>query len=313
MKKLACPPYNINQKPLHIYQNVPFSVPPNQINMITPCNTTHPGKDWRFNGAVFGTPVLAMESGTVLWATTGNPLCVCNTDDPNYFACLQKNCRPNSIGIISDVDGVVTEYVHIQPSVTKGKRVNAGQQIATLAATGTFTVKGNGSPTPHLHINRYVFWQTNDPCQLIYTCNFIIQGTNDTPPPPPPQCPNTNGWGLANGVWVFCQNGVRKGGWFPGSGGSSYLADNNGVWAGFIKTSAGKIQYRYLRDRNLPASDPNANRVARGWVCSLGQWWFFDNNGNMVTNTWELDSQGKSWFFGSNGACVGCPPCNVQS
>jgi glucan-binding YG repeat protein len=163
---------------------------------------------------------------------------------------------------------------------------------------------------------RKITWQGNDICQHQYACNFGIQGTNDpsisTPPPPPPgQCPN--GWSIVNGVWVYCQNGVRQRGWFPGSGGNSFLTDSKGVWTGFIRTSAGNIQYRYLRDRNLPASDPNASRVARGWVCSLDKWWFFDNNGNMVTNTWERDSQGKSWFFGSDGACVGCPPCNFQS
>ncbi|MFE6139614.1 M23 family peptidase [Bacillus sp. NPDC057893] len=310
---MTCPPFNIIQKPLYVYQNVPFKVSPNQINMIKRCDSTHPGKDWRFDGAVFGTPVFAMESGTVLWAITGNPLCLCHTDAPNFIACLQQNCPPNSIAIRSDIDGVVTEYVHVQPEVSANTHVTAGQRIATLAASGTFTVTGNGSPTPHLHINRLL--NTQGPvCNHEFTCNFTIKDTKDSSvPPPPSQCPNPNGWGLANGVWVYCQNGVRQQGWFTGSGGSSFLADNNGVWTGFIRTSLGKIQYRYLRDRNLPVSDPNANRVARGWVCSLGQWWFFDNNGNMVTNTWELDSQGKSWFFGSNGACVGCPTCNIQS
>jgi hypothetical protein len=288
-------------------------VQPNQINMVKPCDTTHPGKGWRFDGAVFGTPVLAMESGTVLWVTTGNPLCVCHTDDPNFVACLQKNCPPNSIAIKSDVDGVVTEYVHIQPEVSANNRVTAGQRIATLAATGTFTFPSNSSPTPHVHINRLLNTQ-GSLCDHVFTCNYTIQGTNDPSISTPGQCPN--GWSIINGEWVFCQNGARQGGWHNG-----YFADSNGVWAGFIRLANGNIQYRPRRFRTLPSGDPNALTVVKGdFACSLGQWWFFDNNGNLVSNnTVGWNPQTRQWVVGlqtgspshrlaPDGHCLDCGP-----
>lgn len=275
---MTCPPYKFNnQTPFKEYQYLPFRTS-QPIRKVTDCSPNHPGRDYLFDGASFNnTTVYAIESGTVQWS------------------------QPGYLGILGN-DTIITEYVHVQPSASlrSGSQVNAGDAIATLAQLGDFV----GTPTPHVHINRIINPQ-GGACDHIYTCTWGIRGIDTTQTG---TCPNQNGWGLVNGVWVFCQNGVRQQGWFLGSGGNSFLADNNGVWTGFIRTSAGNIQYRYLKDRNLPASDPNANRVARGWVCSLGQWWFFNNNGNMVSNA-TIDGR----QLGPNGACITCGSCNFQS
>ncbi|MGE7874803.1 hypothetical protein [Bacillus paramycoides] len=133
-----------------------------------------------------------------------------------------------------------------------------------------------------------------------------------------PTCPNGNGWSIINGEWVFCQNGAKQGGWHNG-----FFADSNGVWAGFIRLANGNIQYRPLRFRTLPSGDPNALTVVKGdFACTLGQWWFFDNNGNLVSNNivgwnpqtrqWTVGQQGSPTHrLGSNGACQDCgPPCS---
>ncbi|EJQ14185.1 M23 family metallopeptidase [Bacillus thuringiensis] len=276
---LPCPPNYIidNQVPFKEYQFLPFKTS-QVIQKVKECSSVHPGRDFLFNGASFNnTTVYAIESGVVQWAL------------------------PGYLGILGN-DKFVTEYVHVQPLVSAGKQVNAGDAIANLAQLGQF----DGTPIPHVHINRIFNWQGASACAHVFTCNWRIKGIGTSSPD---ICSNPNGWGLVNGVWVFCQNGVRKGGWFPVSGGNSFFADKDGIWSGFIKNNIGNIQYRYLRDRNLPASDPNVNRVAKGWVCSLGQWWYFDNNGNMVSNT----TINGRWQLGSNGACTNCGSCNSQS
>lgn len=279
----SCQSYIINnQTPFKLYQNLPFNVPADQIKILTPCSTTHPGRDYSFTGAAFDvTPVFAIESGTVLWS------------------------YPGYLGILSDNQDnepeTVTEYVHVQPSVAVNQRVVAGEFIATLAQIGEFT----GAPTPHVHINRLLNWQSPDVCTHIFTCNWDIEGigTNQPPPPSTETCPNSTGWSLVNGEWTYCQNGERQGGWHNG-----FFADSDGVWAGFILQANGNIQYRPLQYRNLSSSDPNVNTVAIGWVCSLGQFWYFDNNGNLVSNTNILQ-----WNLGPNGACTNCGPCNSQT
>ncbi|PFE71505.1 hypothetical protein CN316_09990 [Bacillus cereus] len=314
---MSCPPYIIRNQPFKEYSIPPFNTT-QQIRMINPCNSTHPGKDYRFDGAMFGAPVIAMEPGTVVSLSTGNKACICShqssipivENDINFINCLQQNCSPNSIAIQSSVDGVVTEYVHVEPTVNLAQafrswqngqgpapQVGAMDQIGTLSLSGTFTVTDNGSPVPHVHINRFVSRIGNDICNFEFTCDFGIRGVDIL------TCPNADGWSLFNNEWVFCQNGARQPGWH-----GAYHADNNGVWSGFIWLGDNTYQYRPKEFRTR--TDSTSMTVAIGWVCALGQWWFFDNNGNMVMNAWEQDSQGNSWFFGPNGACVSCPSCN---
>ncbi|MEC0117353.1 M23 family metallopeptidase [Bacillus cereus] len=298
---MACPPFIINnQTPAKQYTNLPFNVPVQQIQMVTPCGTQHPGRDYLFTGATFNvTPVFAIEAGTLEYAAPG-------------FVGIKGN------------DGIVTEYVHVQPTpaITKAaadtqhpqvKQISAGQQIAILGKVGEFT----GPPTPHVHINRKLTWQGSDFCTHVFTCNWGIQGID--PPIGSAQCPN--GWSIVNQEWKFCQNGVGQPGWQGG-----FFADPNGVWAGFIRLANGNIQYRPRAFRTLPSTDPNANTVLKGdFACSLDQWWFFDNNGNMVSNNivgfnpqtrqWTVGQQGNPTHrLGTNGHCTDCGlPCSPQT
>lgn len=314
---MDCPPFNIINTPFKEYLIPPFNTT-QQIKMINPCNSTHPGKDYSFDGANFGEPVFAMESGTVLFLSTDNQACICSRqssivnqqDDINYTNCLQQSCNPNSIVIQSSVDQVVMEYVHVTPTPNLVKAYNdwksgqgaapqvaAMEQIGNLSFSGTFTVTDNSKPIPHVHISRFGSRNGNNICGFEFTCDFGIRGVDIL------TCPNADGWGLFNNEWVFCQNGARQPGWH-----GAYHADNNGVWSGFIWLGDNTYQYRPKEFRTR--TDSTSMTVAMGWVCALGQWWFFDNNGNMVMNAWEQDSQGQWWFFGPNGACVSCPSCN---
>jgi murein DD-endopeptidase MepM/ murein hydrolase activator NlpD len=75
-----------------------------------------------------GTPVVAMQSGTVMWAR--------NDSIGGY-----------NVGIRQD-DGLVAYYAHMDqpPLVQEGQRVDTGQQIGTVGDSGN--AKGTG---PHLH------------------------------------------------------------------------------------------------------------------------------------------------------------------
>ncbi|WP_034671675.1 M23 family metallopeptidase, partial [Ectobacillus panaciterrae] len=214
---MACPapPFTIIQSPFHLYKAVPFNVPAQQIELRTPCSTNHPGRDYTFNGANFGTSVRAIESGIVEYAitsaNTGNSSCICVQGD---ISCLQRECNPTAVGILSD--GIITEYVHVEPSVTRGQVIKAGDIIGQLALRGTFVVLPGGNPLPHVHINRKRTW-TGPVCQQEFICDWGIDGIdNRNPQNPPPTC--SNGWSLNNnGEWMFCQNGVPQRGWFPGA------------------------------------------------------------------------------------------------
>ncbi|MED3563981.1 hypothetical protein [Bacillus xiapuensis] len=160
---------------------------------------------------------------------------------------------------------------------------------------------------------------TTDPNQtFLQLINSQYPGTTPLPPnklspfpittTTPPTCPTPNGWSQINGIWYYCQNGVRQTNlWVgPDNNGNWYWVDNNGAWAGFIFRASGNIQYQYQ-------NGSFAGQLATEWVCSLGLWWYFDSNQNMVFNTLEPDQNGQLWQIGPNGACTNCPPCNFQS
>ncbi|WP_028400504.1 M23 family metallopeptidase [Ectobacillus panaciterrae] len=319
----------------HVYQRTPFNPQRGQVRIKQDCHNWG-ARDLAPDGIEWGEPVYAVEDGTVV-SVNRNFNCFSQINTPNSSTINpDPNCWAHMIVVKSDSDeGYFTEYAHVMPlpAINVGTKVKMNDQIGNV---------DNSGPTsgPHVHFAR---WKPNpsyipDPTRANPvpgvdagyrgsdlnqngTCDWTMKGVNDTTPSPP-TC--SNGWSLNNnGEWMFCQNGVPQRGWFPGAGGNSFFTDSNGVWAGFIRTPSGNIQYRPRQFRNLPASDPNVNTVVRGdWVCSLDQWWFFDNNGNMVSNTTVGRNQNGQWVPGlpgrqiaSDGHCTDCAPspCSPQT
>jgi murein DD-endopeptidase MepM/ murein hydrolase activator NlpD len=88
-----------------------------------------------------GTPVYAMESGTVVAVSTGQPAA-------SYPACSSLTPRPpGDYAKIKGIDNYTTLYFHMNPSVTVGQQVIAGQQIGVLDNSGC-------QSAPHLHVGR---------------------------------------------------------------------------------------------------------------------------------------------------------------
>jgi|GEM_PF-6261307 len=113
------------------------------------------------NGQVpLGTPVHAMEGGTVVDALSGQlhaPHPACKTTIPR---------PPGNHVSIQTTDNYVTVYFHMTPSVTKGQQVNAGDVIGTLDSSGC-------QSNPHLHVGR------KDPNGV--SVNFTIPCVNPLP------------------------------------------------------------------------------------------------------------------------------------
>lgn len=109
----------------------------------------------------YGTPVTAMEAGTVIAAVSGQP-------SAPYPACMSGNPRPpgDYVKIVSDSDHYSTVYFHMTPSVSNGQHVNAGQVIGTLDASGC-------QSHAHLHVAR------KDPAGNLV--NFTIPCVNQVP------------------------------------------------------------------------------------------------------------------------------------
>jgi hypothetical protein len=113
------------------------------------------------NGHVpLGTPVYAMEAGTVVEAVSGQP-------SAPYPACKSTVPRPPGNHVwIQTADKYKTLYFHMTPSVTVGAHVNAGDQIGTLDSSGC-------QSGPHLHVGR------KDPNGA--SVNFTIPCVNPLP------------------------------------------------------------------------------------------------------------------------------------
>jgi murein DD-endopeptidase MepM/ murein hydrolase activator NlpD len=108
-----------------------------------------------------GTPVYAMEAGTVTEAVSGQP-------SAPYPACKSTVPRPPGDHVkIQTPDGYTTLYFHMNPSVSTGTHVNAGDQIGTLDSSGC-------QSGPHLHVGR------KDPNGA--SVNFTIPCVNPLPP-----------------------------------------------------------------------------------------------------------------------------------
>lgn len=87
----------------------------------------------------YGTPVTAMESGTVVAAVSGN----------GPAATPYPNCQgaPGNYVKIRTSDGYFTVYFHMTPTVNTGDQVSAGQTIGNLDPSGCQTAA-------HLHVAR---------------------------------------------------------------------------------------------------------------------------------------------------------------
>ncbi len=113
------------------------------------------------SGLPYGTPVYAVEAGTVVAALSGS-----GPAPGGYPACLNGASSPaDYIKIKSDSDGYFTVYAHVNPSVFSG-HVNAGQQIGVTDNSGC-------QSTGHIHMARKD--PSNNPV------NFTIPCTNPQP------------------------------------------------------------------------------------------------------------------------------------
>ena len=108
-----------------------------------------------------GTPVYAMEAGTVVATMSGQP-------NAPYPACMSTTpCPPGDyVKIRADGDSYTMLYFHMTPLVSVGQHVAAGQEIGTLDGSGC-------QSNPHLHVGR------KDPNGN--SVNFTIPCTNPYP------------------------------------------------------------------------------------------------------------------------------------
>jgi murein DD-endopeptidase MepM/ murein hydrolase activator NlpD len=86
----------------------------------------------------FGTPVHAVEAGTVLQVFTPGRGGGCD----ERFAEFAHNVK------VEHADGTVVQYLHVDPTVKAGDTIEAGSVIATTARSGFLCV-------PHLHLSAY--------------------------------------------------------------------------------------------------------------------------------------------------------------
>ncbi|WP_369680107.1 M23 family metallopeptidase [Bacillus sp. AFS018417] len=91
-------------------------------------------------GFVHGTPVYAIESGTVRIVRRNSPHC----PDPN-------NCpQYDNMVLVEDIDGFYTQYGHITPDgpIQEGVSIQIGDCLGFVDNSGVTT-------GPHVHIGRY--------------------------------------------------------------------------------------------------------------------------------------------------------------
>jgi peptidase M23-like protein len=109
-----------------------------------------------------GTPVTAMEAGTVVFAEGTN-----GPASEGYPACnVPTGTHAGNYVKIQTSDNYFTIYFHVHPSVSKGQSVVAGQQIGTLDNSGC-------QSHAHLHVAR------KNPSNV--PVNFTLPCANQTP------------------------------------------------------------------------------------------------------------------------------------
>jgi hypothetical protein len=108
----------------------------------------------------YGTPVYAMESGTVVAVASGN-----GPSSLGYPGCAGTGALGNYVKIKGS-DGYFTIYFHVAPSVSLNQQISQGQQIGVLDNSGC-------QSGAHLHVGR------KNPSGT--PVNFTIPCTNPTP------------------------------------------------------------------------------------------------------------------------------------
>ncbi len=109
-----------------------------------------------------GTPIYAMEAGTVVAAVSSN-------GPVSYPSCMSWSPRPQPNYVkIRGSDGYYTLYMHITPIVSNGQVVTQGQEIGTIDGSGC-------QSNHHVHVSR------KDSSGTIY--NFVIPGCVNSPTP----------------------------------------------------------------------------------------------------------------------------------
>ncbi|PNQ85918.1 M23 family peptidase [Paenibacillus polymyxa] len=158
---------------MKIYCRHPFNTS-ERIWVTQGCGPGHipPGKDLVFNGISYsgqtahglGTPVYAMESGTVRFIRRGLPHC----PDPN-------NCPGNdNMILVEGSDRYYTGYHHVRPdsSIVENMSIPRGRFLGTVDDSGR-------SYGAHVHIGRYspgnfATWWHSDRA----TCDWAIVGVD---------------------------------------------------------------------------------------------------------------------------------------
>ena len=90
----------------------------------------------------YGTPVYAMETGTVVKSVPNQPAA-----GVPVAQCMGMGYQPNRVNIQADGDTYITSYNHITPAVVQGQRVNQGDLIGTMDTSGC-------QNAAHVHVGR---------------------------------------------------------------------------------------------------------------------------------------------------------------
>lgn len=160
---------------MKVYPRHPFYTNEN-VRIIKGCGPDHPGaKDlvvnniiwtiwfWHNHTNVPGTPVFAMESGTVEDVRWYGAPFNCQT---SAQWCLVLSNRI----MVKGSDGYYTEYAHVMPyrEISKGKAIQTGELLGFVDGSGYTTA-------PHVHIARFTPGDLATYSQRP-TCDWSIQG-----------------------------------------------------------------------------------------------------------------------------------------
>ncbi len=121
----------------------------------------HTGQDWF---APVGTPVYAVEDGTVVWV------------GPLWLSGVGVGRGENSIILFHEAGGYYTIYGHNERAlVAVGDDVERGQQIAEIGDEGY-------APSPHLHLEKVVTPFTGDWTNPFIGCDSYVNPGDEWSP-----------------------------------------------------------------------------------------------------------------------------------
>jgi hypothetical protein len=217
----------------HEYQRTPFDTSQPVYVVGTECSSSHPGArdigfigiEWQVmqvnNGVITGftgtgTPVYAVESGTVVYL---NRTTTCWDNRRDVVERGEGICDEAHGIAVKGSDGFYTLYAHVypRPDLIVGSTVQPGTWLGNVDNSGNTT-------GPHVHFARFapnsndnLFWQN-------WTCDWTMNSLIPS---------NTNGWVLQpNGKWYYFVNGRSWTGWIQ-VGDTFYYLDSNGAWTGW--------------------------------------------------------------------------------